>query len=238
VPHDTHDWDSTETPVLINATVRGKPRKLLVTAQRNAFYYVLDRETGEFITGKAFARQTWSKGLDDKGRPIVIPNTDPTPEGNYVCPDAAGATNWAAPSYDPNTGYFLVSVLEACATYTSVTKDPRPGEGYTGGGQQLDPKVGSPGSIRALDARNGDRKWNFPIHTGHHATGVLATGGGVAFASSFDGNLIALDSKTGDYLWHFNTGANIVASPISYAVNGKQYVALASQSALFVFGLN
>lgn len=236
-PHDTHDWDANQTPVLIDAVVRGKPRKLLVTAQRNAFYFVLDRVTGEFLAGQAFSRQTWARGLDDKGRPIVIPNTDPTPQGNYVCPDAAGATNWAAPSYDPATGYFIVSVHEACATYTSVTKDPVPGQGYTGGGQEIDAKIGHPGAIRALEATTGATKWNFPIHTGHHATGVLATAGNVTFASSNDGNLIALDSQTGKYLWHYYTGAHIITSPMSYAVDGKQYVALASQGALFVFAL-
>jgi alcohol dehydrogenase (cytochrome c) len=236
-PHDTHDWDANQTPVLIDAMVRGQLRKLLVTAQRNAFYYVLDRLTGEFITGRAFARQTWARGLDDKGRPIVIPNTDPTPQGVYVCPDAAGATNWAAPSYDPETGFFLVSVLEACATYTSVTKDPVPGQGYTGGGQELDRKIGLPGAIRALEATTGERKWNFPLHTGHHSTGVLATAGGVVFASSRDGNLIALETKTGRYLWHYNTGGSNTTSPMSYAVGGKQYIALASQGVLLVFAL-
>ena len=125
-PHDTHDWDGTQTPVLIDGMVRGQKRKLLVTANRNAFYYVLDRTTGEFITGRPFAKQTWAKGLDDKGRPVVLPNTDPTPEGNYVCPDASGAANWGAPSYDASTGLFYVSVRETCATYTSVDKDRSP----------------------------------------------------------------------------------------------------------------
>lgn len=236
-PHDVHDWDGNQTPVLIDGVVRGQKRKLLVTANRNAFYYVLDRVTGEFVTGQAFAKQTWAKGLDDKGRPIVLPNTTPTPQGNYVCPDAAGAANWGAPSYDASTGFFLVSVREACAVYTSVTKDPVPGEGYTGGGVEVDPKVGEPGAVRALDATTGATKWNYPIQHGSSATGVLATAGGVVFASSHDGNLIALDAKTGRYLWHYNTGANIITSPISYAVDGKQYVAIASQSALFVFGL-
>jgi alcohol dehydrogenase (cytochrome c) len=236
-PHDVHDWDGNQTPMLIEGVVKGKRRKLLVSAQRNAFYYVLDRETGEFLTGQAFARQTWAKGLDAKGRPIVLPNTTPTPEGNYVCPDALGAANWGSPSYDAQTGFFLVSVREACATYTSVTKSPVPGQGYTGGGQELDPKIGTPGAVRALDALTGAVKWNFPLKLGAASTGVLATAGGVAFASSNDGNLIALDAKTGRYLWHYYTGANITASPMSYAVDGKQYVAIASQSAVFVFGL-
>jgi alcohol dehydrogenase (cytochrome c) len=236
-PHDVHDWDGNQTPVLIEGVVRGRKRKLLVSAQRNAFYYVLDRETGEFLAGKAFARQTWAKGLDDKGRPIVLPDTTPTAEGNYVCPDAAGAANWGAPSYDPATGYLLVSVREACATYYAITKSPVPGEGYTGGGQEIDPKVGTPGAIRALDALTGDVKWNYPLHIGASSTGVLATAGGVAFASSNDGNLIALDVRTGKYLWRYYTGASIVSSPISYAVDGRQYVAISAQGALFSFAL-
>lgn len=236
-PHDVHDWDGNQTPVLIDGVIRGKSRKLLVTAQRNAFYYVLDRTTGEFLHGQPFARQTWAKGLDDKGRPIVLPNITPTPEGNYVCPDAAGAANWGSPSYDPATGFLLVSVREACATYKSITKSPVPGEGYTGGGQELDPLIGTPGSVRALDALTGERKWDFPLQIGSSATGVLATAGNVAFASSADGNLIALDSRTGKYLWHYYTGASIIASPMAYAVDGKQYVAIASQSAIFTFAL-
>jgi alcohol dehydrogenase (cytochrome c) len=236
-PHDTHDWDGNQTPVLIEGTVKGKKRKLLVTAQRNAFYYVLDRETGEFLNGQAFAKQTWAKGLDAKGRPIVLPNTTPTPDGNYVCPDAAGAANWGSPSYDGPNNLFIVSVREACATYTSVTRDPIPGEGFTGGGQELDDKIGVPGAVRALDALTGATKWNFPLQIGSSATGVLATAGGVVFASSNDGNLIALEARTGRYLWHYYTGANIVASPMAYAVAGKQYVAIASQSAILVFAL-
>ncbi len=236
-PHDVHDWDATETPVLIDGVVNGQKRKLLVTAQRNAFHYVLDRTTGEFLTGRAYAKQTWASGLDAKGRPIVLPNTTPTPEGNYVCPDAAGTANWGSPSYDPVTNYLLVSVRETCATYTSVTKEPVPGEGFTGGGVEVDPKIGAPGFVRALEATTGIVKWNFPMQIGSSTTGVVATAGGVAFASSNDGNLIALDSKTGKYLWHYYTGANIVASPMSYAVAGKQYVAIASQSAIFVFAL-
>lgn len=236
-PHDVHDWDGNQTPMLIDAMVRGKKRKLLVTAQRNAFFFVLDRVTGEFITGKPFAKQTWAKGLDDKGRPIVLPNTTPTPEGNYVCPDAAGSANWGAPSYDESLNLFFVSVREACAWYKSVTKDPVPGEGYTGGGQELDPKIGTPGAVRALEATTGTMKWNFPLHTGSSATGVIATAGGVVFASSADGNLIALDSRTGRELWHYQTGANIKTGPITYAVDGKQYVAISSDATLFTFAL-
>lgn len=235
-PHDVHDWDGNQTPMLVDAVFGGRPRKLLVTAQRNGFYYVLDRLTGEFLTGRAFAKQTWAKGLDERGRPIVLPNTEPTPQGNYVCPDAAGAANWGSPSYDPVAGLFLVSVREACGTYTRVTKSPVPGQGYTGGGVEVDSR-GAPGAVRALDVLTGETRWNFPLQIGASSTGVLATAGGVVFASSNDGNLIALDSRSGRYLWHYYTGASIVASPMAYAVRGRQYVAIASQSAIMVFAL-
>jgi len=236
-PHDTHDWDATETPVLIDAMFRGEMRKLLIHADRNAFYYVLDRETGKFLAGKAFARQTWAEGLDDQGRPIVKPGTDPTPAGTYVCPDATGATNWAAPSYDAKTHLFFVAVREACAIYTSKTTGPRPGAGYTGTGVEEDRDVGAPGAIRALDPETGNVRWNFPIQEGSSSAGVLATAGGVLFASSRDGYLIALDAATGKALWRYQTGAAIRSSPVSYAVDGKQYIAVASGSALITFAL-
>jgi PQQ-dependent dehydrogenase (methanol/ethanol family) len=236
-PHDVHDWDATETPVLMDAQFRGLPRKLLIQANRNSFFYVLDRENGEFLLGKPFAYQTWAKGLDDKGRPIVLPNTDPTPKGTYVCPDATGGTNWAAPSYDPGTGLFFVPVREGCANYTRETITPKPGDPFTGGDPQEDHKRGAPGAVRAIDPLTGDIRWNFPMHLGSAAAGVLGTAGGVLFASDPEGSLLALDARTGAKLWHYQTGAEIRTSPMSYAVDGKQYVAIAGDSTLFVFGL-
>jgi PQQ-dependent dehydrogenase (methanol/ethanol family) len=236
-PHDVHDWDATETPVLIEAPFRGRQRKLLIQANRNSFFYVLDRETGEFLLGKPFAHQTWASGLDDKGRPIILPNTDPTPKGVYVCPDATGGTNWAAPSYDPATGLFYVPVREGCALYTRETITPKPGDPFTGGDPQEDHKRGAPGSVRAIDPLTGEIRWSFPMHLGTAAAGVLGTAGGVVFASDPEGSLVALDARTGVRLWHYQTGAEIRSSPISYEVDGKQYVAIAGDSTLFVFGL-
>jgi PQQ-dependent dehydrogenase (methanol/ethanol family) len=236
-PHDVHDWDATETPVLVDAQFRGRMRKLLIQANRNAFFYVLDRETGEFLLGKPFAHQTWASGLDDKGRPIIMPNTDPTPKGVYVCPDATGGTNWAAPSYDPATGLFYVPVREGCANYTRETITPKPGDPFTGGDPQEDHKRGAPGSVRAIDPMTGDIRWSFPMRLGSAAAGVLGTAGGVVFASDPEGSLVALDARTGSKLWHYQTGGEIRSSPISYEVDGKQYVAIAGDSTLFVFGL-
>jgi alcohol dehydrogenase (cytochrome c) len=210
---------------------------LLIQANRNAFYYVLDRETGAFLFGKPFAYQTWAKGLDQKGRPIVLPDTDPTPKGTYVCPDATGATNWAAPSYDPTTGLLFVHVREACALYTRETIKPSPGDPFTGGDPQEDHKRGAPGGVRAIDALTGEVRWNFPLHLGSAAAGVLGTAGGILFATDPEGSLIALDSGTGSLLWRYQTGGEIHSAPISYQVDGKQYVAIAGDSTLFVFGL-
>lgn len=236
-PHDTHDWDANETPVLVDLPFRGANKKLLIQANRNAFYYVLDRETGQFLQGAAFAHQNWATGLDDQGHPVVKPGTDPTPEGVYICPDAQGATNFAAPSFDPKTGLFLVSVREACAVYSSRTREPVPGAGYTGTGQRLDEGVGSHGAIRALDPATGKARWNFPIQEGSSSTGVLATAGGVVFGAIADGNLVALEAASGRLLWHYQTGERLKSSPMSFAIDGKQYVAVSSGSVLFAFAL-
>jgi alcohol dehydrogenase (cytochrome c) len=236
-PHDTHDWDASETPVLVDANFKGKPRKLLLHADRNGFFYLLDRQTGEFLLGNAFTRQTWAKGLDAKGRPIVIPNTDPTPEGNYVCPDATGGTNWNSPSYDPATKLLYIGARDSCATYKSVTKPAVPGAPYTGTGDRADESVGGKGVITAIDPLTGEIRWKYPLHLGSAAAGVLGTAGGVLFAASKEGYLLALDSRTGKLLWKYQTGSEIRASPIAYAINGKQYVAVANDSALTVFAL-
>jgi len=236
-PHDTHDWDVTETPVLADLMVGGQMRKLLIQANRNAFYYVLDRVTGKFISGQAFARQTWAKGLDSEGHPVVILGTDPSPEGVYVCPDSPGATNWAAASFDPKANLFFVAVREACAVYTSKPAEPLPEVAYTGTGQQVDRTVGTPGAIRALNPAPGEVRWNFPIEEGSSGVGALGTAGGVVFASSRDCNLIALDPSNGKPLWHYQTGGSIRSSPMSYVVDGKQYIAASSNSTLITFAL-
>jgi PQQ-dependent dehydrogenase (methanol/ethanol family) len=236
-PHDTHDWDASETPVLIDAVFQGKPRKLLLHADRNGFFYVLDRESGEFLLGKPFARQTWARGLDEHGRPLVIPNTDPTPEGTYVCPDATGATNWASPSYDPQTRLLYIAARDSCATYKTVTKTPEPGLPYTGTGDQADESIGGKGVITAIDPFTGDIRWKYVLEAGSASAGVLGTAGGVLFAGSREGYLLALDSRTGKLLWKYQTGAEIRASPVSYSLDGRQYVAIANDSALTVFAL-
>jgi alcohol dehydrogenase (cytochrome c) len=168
---------------------------------------------------------------------VVIPNTDPTPEGTYVCPDATGGTNWASPSYDPGTRLFYLGARDSCATFKTVTKKPEPGLPYTGTGDQADESIGGRGVITAIDPFTGDVRWKYPLHTGSASAGVLGTAGGVLFAASREGYLLALDSRTGKLLWKYQTGAEIRASPIAYSLDGRQYVAIANNSALMVFAL-
>ena len=236
-PHDTHDWDSNQAAVILDADFKGKPRKLLIQANRNGFYYVLDRITGEFLLGRAFVHQDWADGLDSNGRPIVIPNTDPTKEGNRTCPDAWGGTNWAAPSYSPETGLYYVAIREACATYTSKFKEPIGGRPYTGTGYTYAATDPQGGAIAAMDPLTGDYRWRFNLLQGMPVPGVLATAGNVVFGGTAFGHLLGLDAKTGKLLWRQQLGAPIKSAPISYAVGGKQYITLAADAVLYTFAL-
>ena len=234
-PHDTHDWDANEIPVLFDAEIKGQPRKLVAMANRNAFYYLLDRVTGEFLLGEPYAKQTWAKGLDAKGRPIVLPNTDPSVEGTLVWPALNGATNWYSPSYSPLTKLFYVAVRERSSYYYKGEVEFKPGTFFSGGGERaIDSDAW--GAIRALEATTGKVKWEFPLLTPPWG-GVLATAGGLVFGGANEGNFFALEAQTGKALWEIQTGSQIRANPISFAIDGKQHVAIAAGTALFVFGL-
>jgi PQQ-dependent dehydrogenase (methanol/ethanol family) len=237
-PHDTHDWDANESPILIDTVFRGQQRKLLIQGNRNGFFYALDRETGEFLLGKPFVRQTWAKGLDKNGRPIIIAGTDPSPKGSYVCPDGSGATNWAPSSYSPRTGFFYVAARDACAVYTASPLQPLlPGEQYMASSAKADLKMGGRGAIRAIDPQTGDIRWEFPMYDVEATSGVLSTGGDLVFACAGDGNVVALDAHSGKELWHFPTGSTVRGSPISYSLDGRQFVAIVTDSALLAFAL-
>jgi alcohol dehydrogenase (cytochrome c) len=235
-PHDTHDWDATEIPVLLDATIQGRSRKVVAMANRNAFYYLLDRITGEFILGTEYARQTWAKGLDARGRPIVLPNTEPTVEGNLVWPSLQGATNWFSPSYSPVSKLFYVSVREMGAYYHKGEAEYKPGTFFAGGGERALSGDKAYGAIRALEVETGKIKWEFRLKSPPWA-GVLSTAGGVVFGGSDEGNFYALDGATGKPLWDFQTGGPIAANPISFSIDGRQHVSIAAGRALFVFGL-
>jgi alcohol dehydrogenase (cytochrome c) len=236
-PHDTHDWDSNEIPVLLDAELNGRPRKLVAMANRNAFYYLLDRITGEFLLGTPYVKQTWASGLDAKGRPIVLPNTDPRYEGTLVYPALNGAVNWLSPSYSPLTRLFYVAARERGSYYFKSDVDFKPGTFYAGGGERaVDGDDKAWGAVRALEVTTGKLKWEFRLHTPAWA-GVMATAGGVVFGGSNEGNFFALDASSGKALWDFQVGGPIVANPISFLIDGKQHVAIAAARATLVFGL-
>jgi alcohol dehydrogenase (cytochrome c) len=235
-PHDVHDWDACQVPVLVDGEFRGKPRKLVATANRNAFYYLLDRETGEFLVGTPYAKQTWAKGLDPRGRPIRIPGTEPSVKGTLVYPSLQGATNWFSPSYSPRTGLFYVAVREMGAYYFKGEAKYEPGKSFLGGGEQAIRGDKAEGFVRALDLMTGTKKWEFKLHSPPWA-GILSTAGGLVFGGTNEGNFFALDDQTGEALWQFQTGGAIRANPVSFSLDGKQHVAIAAGNAILVFGL-
>jgi alcohol dehydrogenase (cytochrome c) len=245
-PHDTHDWDGTEVPVLFDTVVHGTPRKLLAVADRNGFYYVLDRVTGKFVTGVPFVKQTYSKGFDSEGRPIILPNTDPGFEPTLVYPSNNGGVDWTSPAYNPLTRLFFVSVREMGAYYAKAKLPDKPlvvGTGMVMGGHGNSYLSGDEayGAIRALDVATGKQRWEFRMIAPSWVA-PLATAGGLVFAADDEGDFLALNSDTGKLLWHFRVGGSFLSAdtrstPITYAVDGKQYVEFASGDAFVVFAL-
>jgi alcohol dehydrogenase (cytochrome c) len=235
-PHDVHDWDATEVPVLFDADVRGIRRKLLAFANRNAFYYVLDRTNGKFVLGKPYAKQTWAKGLDDSGRPMRIPGTFPTVEGVKVWPAVAGANNWYSPSYNPRTSMLYIAVREAGSIYYIGDAEFKEGERFDGGGFRSVPDEQTYGAVRAYNPATGEMKWEHKLFSPPWA-GVLSTAGNLVFHGTDEGQFYALDATTGRPLWRFQAGGRANSNPISFLSEGKQYVAMAMGNSLYVFGL-
>jgi len=235
-PHDVHDWDSTEVPVLVDGEVRGRRRKLVVFANRNGFYYVLDRTNGEFLAGKPYAKQTWAKGLDDSGRPILLPDTSPTLQGTPVWPAVAGASNWYSPTYSPVSGMLYVAVREAGSVYFIGDPDFKKGEQFNGGGFRSVPGEEEWGAVRALEPATGKVAWEHKLFSPPWS-GLLSTAGSLVFGSTNEGQVFALHAVTGKPLWRYQTGGSGRSNPMSYSVDGKQYVAVTMGNTLYVFGL-
>ena len=249
-PHDEFDQDATQVPVLADFRWRDRPRKVMLWANRNGFFYVFDRVTGEFLSGTPFVRVTWAEGFDEKGRPKRVPGQEATPLGTLVYPGNQGATNWYSPSYSPHTGLFYVS---AWVNYGSLfIKRPQTYvEGqYFGGGEgratdaqglrtatnNLRTDEDGYGAVLAIDPLSGQRKWEFKM-TDFTDAGVLTTASDVLFSGGRVGYFYALDARTGALLWTFTVGGQVQSSPISYAVNGRQYVAVCAGSSLYAFAL-
>jgi alcohol dehydrogenase (cytochrome c) len=239
-PHDLYDYDAAETPVLVNQMVNGQMRKLLVEANRNGFFYLLDRTTGEFLRATPFAEKlNWATGIDARGRPIRA-GLEPTPEGVKICPSFAGATNWMSPSYNPSTRLFYFMVLEDCEIFiTGKTQQIfKPGETYYNTGANHAPGESARKVLVAFDVAKGKPVWRYPqAGTGDSWGGTMTTASGLVFLGDDASEFEAVDAQTGKPLWHFNTGQTLHASPMSYSVNGVQYVTIASGSDVFSFAL-
>lgn len=242
-PHGTHDWDATQIPVLVDAEYEGSERKLLAWANRNGFYYLLDRASGEFLRARAFAQQTWAAGIDSTGSPSVRDGSDPSYEGSLVAPAGEGATNWWSPAYSPETGLFYVNAYDGASRFFLADATYSPGTGFHGGFpmQVSEEQAGFEfeNAIRALDLRTGELVWEYALDppTEGPRGGLLSTAGGLLFGSSPRGYFFALDARTGEELWHLNLGARIVANPVTFTVDGEQYVSVAAGNAIFTFEL-
>lgn len=236
-PHDLHDYDATQIPVLLDAPWQGQPRKLLLHANRNGFLYVLDRTNGKFLSAKPFfPRVTWAKEIGADGRPVVLPGSVPTAEGTRTCPGALGATNWFSPSYSPQTGLLYVATAEECDIFTSAPQKYHEGHDFIGSVYVQATGEKAWGALRAFDPFTGEKKWEFPYFTPPNG-GCLSTAGGLVFAGDSDGNFVAVDARSGKDLWHIQLGAAIYSSPMTYSLDGKQYIVIPSGAALFAFAL-
>jgi alcohol dehydrogenase (cytochrome c) len=239
-PHDEFDWDATQTPVLADINFRGTPRKVMLWANRNGVFYVVDRTNGQFLSGKPFVKANWVSGFDEKGRPIRATGIVPTREGTVVFPGNQGGTNWYPPSFSPVTGLFYIPAWENSSS--RYRKSEAPPEFGNGGFMGLGPAGGATGedvfsSIIAMDPGTSDRKWTFRLSAPSTESGVLTTRSNVLFAGGRDGQFVALDARDGKLLWETNLGPSVSAGPMTYMANGKQYVSVQCGTGLYTFAL-
>jgi alcohol dehydrogenase (cytochrome c) len=248
-PNDPYDYDSVQVPVLADTNLNGSPRKLMLWGNRNGFFYVLDRTTGKFVSGAPFVKVNWASGLDAKGRPIPTPQ----PPGAPTFPGIQGGTNWYSPSYSPRTGLFYVSTWEDYATvFSGVNVEYKEGLRFTGGANTSPiPGADNPagarqgpintytealahGAVMAIDPQTGKKKWSYEMHD-VNTSGILTTASDLLFVGGREGYFQALDARSGALLWKVNLGGEIIAGPMSYQVDGKQFVSIAAGNGLFVF---
>ncbi|AXC14318.1 Glucose dehydrogenase, PQQ-dependent [Acidisarcina polymorpha] len=230
-PHDTHDWDAVETPVLVDGDFHGKPRKMLMQTSRNGYFFVLDRTTGESLLTNSYGPVNWTLGIDKQGRPIPNPEKQPAPDGRLIAPDEGGMTNYRSPSFDPKTGLFIVDAHPSYSIYFA-----KPADG-TYGWAGADYGLWGKGVIEAIDYQTGKIRWSHDVGHGGSGAGVLSTDSGVTFTGDAKGNVLALDSSNGETLWHAGAGAPMASSPITYELDGRQYVVTSSGGVLFAWSL-
>jgi alcohol dehydrogenase (cytochrome c) len=240
IPHDLWDWDATQTSVLVDADWQGRPRKLMLHASRNGFFYVFDREIGTLLLAKPFVRNlTWASGIGPDGRPIKRPNQEPSEAGTKVCPSQDGATNWFSPSYNPATGLYYVQTFEKCGIYTKRAQGPwESGKSYLGGSHRGAPDPKPQRILRAIDIHSGAIAWELPQPGPANSWGgTLTTASGLVIAGEDGGALIAVDAESGEPLWSFQTNQTWKASPMTYTFDGKQHIAVAAGANVIAFAL-
>jgi alcohol dehydrogenase (cytochrome c) len=230
-PHDTHDWDAAETPVLVDGMFQGKPRKMLLQSSRNGYFFVLDRTDGSSLLTVPFGPVNWSLGVDKQGRPIPNPAKDPARDGRLIAPDENGMTNFRSPSFDRKTGLFVVSAHPSYSIYFA-----KPADG-TYGWAGADYDGWSKGVIEAIDYQTGKIRWTHELGTGTPTAGILTTSSGLTFTGDLKGNVLALETSTGKTLWHAGSGGRMSTSPISYELDGRQYLLTGSGGVLFAWAL-
>jgi alcohol dehydrogenase (cytochrome c) len=247
-PNDEFDWDAVQVPVLADLEWQGRLRKVMLWANRNGFFYVLDRLTGQFLLGKNFVRQNWNLGFDERGRPIRAPRAKPSAEGTYIEPGTQGGTNWYSPSFSPRTRLFYVSVWDNYFAISRLAVVPPWSDGrkYMGrapaGGTTPPPpapfrtEAEGYGAVRAIDPTTGEKKWDFKM-VDYTESGALSTGSDLVFAGGRDGHFFALDARSGELLWKINLGGTVASGPITFMADGRQFVAVSADNALYVFGL-
>jgi alcohol dehydrogenase (cytochrome c) len=229
-PHDTHDWDAVETPVLVDADFHGEPKKMLMQTSRNGYFFVLDRTNGKSLLTVPYGPVNWSLGVDPQGRPIPNPAKEPTPDGRLIAPDEGGMTNYRSPSFDTKNGLFIVNAHPSWSVYFA-----KPADGVYGWAG-ADYGVWGKGVIEAIDYQTGKIRWSHEIGP-ESGAGVLTTDSGLTFTGDGGGNFLALDSSNGKTLWHAGSGSRIVSSPTTYELDDRQYLLTSSGGVLFAWAL-
>jgi alcohol dehydrogenase (cytochrome c) len=230
-PHDTHDWDATQVAVLIDGEINGQKRKLIAQASRNGYFFVLDRTNGKNIVTTEYVKTNWAKGLDAKGQPIPDPAKEPQLDGALVSPNQGGGTNWPPPTFSPDTGLFYVSAARAFSVYYIYDPSDKP-EGWGGN----DRGGWSESMIQAIDYKTGKIKWSHKWEN-NGRSGLLSTAGNLVFGGDGNGNLVALNATTGEALWHAGLGGGVSNGPISYELDGTQYLVVASGDTIYSFAM-